>query len=107
MGYVLLVRDETGAPSYINKVFATPEECFAFAKTHNIREGNYEIVTQEEFQAYMQSEQQSQQRYQRGYQQHVSIIDDQREPEPEPRRPIPVMLKNYHPQFISFKKVRR
>jgi hypothetical protein len=112
MSYILLVRDENGQASWINKVFETPEQCFEFAKLHNISQENYQIVTEQEFQQYLaeQQVQQGQQggyRQQGGYQQHVHIIEDQREVEQEPGPQRPVMIRNYRPAFITFKTVGR
>lgn len=103
-GFVLLIKDENGQASYINKVFDNPEQCFEFAKLHNISQENYQIVTQEEFSSFM-AEQQAQQR-QGGYQQRVHIIDDQREPQQEiARPPKPVFMRNYRPAFVTFPMV--
>ena len=112
MGYVLLYRDNAGNVQYFNKVWDDESSAYTFAKSHSLN--NIMIVSEAEFSAYMaeqqaQSQQQSQQQgssqQQRksGYQQHVEIIDDQREPQQEIARPQrPVFMKNYRPAFITF-----
>jgi len=105
MGYVLLIKNEN-ENSYIDKIFLSAEEAFTFAKLHSIPEGSYQIVTEQEFNNYMQS----QQHQQSGYRQTVDVdIIDEEEPQ-QPPRPI---IRNYSPRFIrpvfvgSNKKDRR
>jgi len=103
MSFVLLFRNEEGKIEYFNKLFSSEAECFEFTRVHRITD--YEILSEQEFQAWIQSQQQRS-----GYQQRVSAVSDEREPEREPRRQIPIMMRNYRPAFVNFtpvKKIRR
>jgi hypothetical protein len=104
MGFVLLIRDEAGNVTYLSKLFSSEAECFEFVKSHSIND--YEIVTQSEFESYLQQSQQKQQGYRQTV--DVDIIDEE-----EPQRPSRPIIRNYSPRFIrpvfvgSNKKDRR
>lgn len=106
MAYVLLIRDEAGNVTYLNKLFDNENSAFEFTRVHRITD--YEIVSEQEFQSWMQSQQQGSSQQQRsGYQQHVEIIDDQRQEQPAPRpRPVVATFKPmmFRPEFVGRKK---
>jgi len=105
MGYVVIYRDNQGRVTYLNKLFDSENSAFEFVKSHQI--SDYEICSQEEFQAYLAEQQQQSQQtgYQQGYQQSVT------QPEYElPRRDMsyktPYKPAFFKPAFIG-KKIRR
>ena len=105
MGYVLLIRDENGQVSWINKVFSEPEQAWEFAKIHGYGQNQIEIVSYEEFQAWISNNRRQEQHS--GYQQRVSTISDEREPEPR-SRPVMTTFKPvmFRPSFVG-RRVRR
>jgi hypothetical protein len=107
MGFVLLFRNENGQVEYFNKIFSSEAEAFEFTRVHRITD--YEILSEQEFQAWIQSQQQSSSQQQRrsGYQQHVNAVVDETEEEPRQMSPRPVFVRNYRPAFISFPSVKK
>lgn len=102
-GYVLLFRDEQGNVQYFNKLFSSEAEAFEFVKLHRIHD--YEIVTQEELQQFVQEQQLQLQQYEEQTQQQYQ----------QPRHqmgyksnrgfhPAFVQNRTFHPVFIGRKR---
>ena len=111
MGYVILIREADGSTSYINKIFSSEAEAYTFVKSHSSGIADYTIATEEEFRDFLQSQQQSKQQ-RGGYQQNITIIDDQREEEPETQFRSKPLILNYQPKFVrpafaGYKKINR
>lgn len=94
MGYILLLKQGNDI-SYIQQPFSSETEAFAFAKRNGFSESNYEIVPEEEFAAYVQSQQQPQQQPE-----HIPVTQVQQQPRP-------AMLTNYRPHFATFQFIGR
>jgi hypothetical protein len=93
--YVVLLRDEQGNVSYIDRVFDDEQTAYIFVKQNHIPDHNFLICTNEEWEAYQQALAQSQQP-QGAYQQNVETVIDERQEEPIPR-PRPTMVTRYRP----------
>ncbi len=95
MSFIVLLRDEHGAISYLNKEFSTEEEAFTFCKSHSITE--YMILTLEEFQAWLSNKNQSSSS---GYHQSVEAISDERTGSYDIPRHYSMTYKNFRPAFV-------
>lgn len=101
--FVVVLRDETGTISFIDRVFPDEPSAFEFVKVCHIPDGNYLIVTQDEWEQYQLTQALTEQ------QQYVEQIQQQEAPRPKPQmvtqyRPV----TNFRPAFIgsSMKKKR-